>query len=333
MNAQSNTRLGIALMIATSVVFAAQDGISRHLASEYNVLMVVMIRYWFFAAFVLAVASRRHGGIRSAARTEQPGLQILRGVLLAAEICVMVTAFAILGLVESHAIFAAYPLLVAALSGPVLGEAVGWRRWSAILIGFAGVLIILRPGIGVFEPAAVIPLVSALMFALYGLLTRYAARRDSAATSFFWTGTVGAVAMTGVGVWYWEPMTARDWGWMAALCVSGATGHWLLIRCYEVAEASAVQPFAYFQLVFASIVGIAVFGENLAWNVAAGTVIVIGAGLYALWRERRLKDRGGAPLESPPRAARVALGEGTALAPKAPCRGAPMPDSLPGREP
>lgn len=287
MISETNTRLGIALMITVSVVFAAQDGISRHLASEYNVFMVVMIRYWFFAAFVISVTARRAGGLAAAARTSQPGVQALRGILLAAEICVMVTAFTVLGLVESHAVFAAYPLIVAALSGPILGERVGWRRWLAIAVGFLGVLFILRPGLGVFDPAAVIPLISAIMFATYGLLTRYVARADSTATSFFWTGTTGAVAMTLVGIWFWEPMTPTDWGWMGALCLTGALGHWLLIRCYEVAEASAVQPFAYFQMVFAAFVGISLFGEDLAWNVALGAAIIVAAGLFTLWRERQ----------------------------------------------
>ena len=285
---ESNTRLGILLMTATAIVFAVQDGISRHLAAEYNVFMVVMIRYWFFAAFVLTIAMRRSGGIRAAASTEQPFLQIFRGLLLAAEICVMVAAFTLLGLVESHAIFACYPLLVAALSGPILGEQVGWRRWAAIGIGFLGVLIILQPGLKVFSPYAFVALCSASLFALYALLTRYAARKDSAASSFFWTGTAGAVAMTLVGVWFWEPMIASDWAWMAALCVTGATGHWLLIRCYEVAEASAVQPFAYLQLVFAALIGITVFGEVLEPNVALGAAIVVIAGVFTLWRERQL---------------------------------------------
>ena len=283
--AEQNTRLGIWLMVATTFVFALQDGISRHLASEYNVLMVVMIRYWFFAAFVVSVAVRQ-AGLRAAAATEQPLLQAFRGLLLAAEICVMVLAFVLLGLVESHAVFASYPLLIAALSGPVLGERVGWRRWVAIGVGFVGVLIILRPGFTVFSPAALVPLLSASMFALYGLLTRYVGRRDSTATSFFWTGTVGAVFMTAIGIWFWEPMTAPDWVWMGCLCITGASGHWLLIRTYEVAEASAVQPFAYLQLVFASTIGLTVFGEELAWNVALGAAIVIAAGLFTLWRER-----------------------------------------------
>jgi drug/metabolite transporter (DMT)-like permease len=286
---ESNARLGIMLMVATTFVFAMQDGISRHLAGEYNVLMVVMIRYWFFAAFVTAIAARKAGGVRAAAATSQPWLQGFRAVLLVAEICVAIWGFTILGLVESHAVFACYPLLIAALSGPVLGESVGWRRWAAIGVGFVGIVIILEPGIGVFQPAAIIPLVSALMFALYGLLTRYAARRDSAATSFFWTGTVGMVAMTAVGAWFWEPMTGGDWLWMGLLCLTGAGGHYLLIKTYEVAEASVVQPFAYFQLVFASIMGVILFDEVIRANVALGAAIIVAAGLFTFWRERQAR--------------------------------------------
>jgi drug/metabolite transporter (DMT)-like permease len=288
---EQNTRLGITLMIATTFVFAVQDGISRHLAADYNVLMVVMIRYWFFAAFVIALSARKRGGLRAVVKSRFPMLQAFRGVLLAAEICVMVAGFVLLGLVESHAVFAAYPLMIAALSGPILGEKVGWRRWAAIGVGFIGILIILRPGMGVFQPAAIIPLIAAGMFALYGLLTRYVGRVDSAATSFFWTGVTGSVAMTAVGIWYWEPMSPPDWIWMGLLCMTGALGHYLLIRAYEVAEASAVQPFAYFQLPFASTVGVIVFGESLAMNVVLGASIIVGAGLFTLWRERARAKR------------------------------------------
>ncbi len=287
--AEQNQRAGILLMVATTFVFALQDGISRHLASEYNVFMVVMIRYWFFAAFVVAVAARRAGGLRAAAATSIPWLQAFRGVLLVAEICIMVLGFTYLGLIESHAVFACYPLLIAALSGPVLGERVGWRRWLAIAVGFVGVFTILEPGFGVFQPEAVIPLVAALMFALYGLLTRYAGLRDSAATSFFWTGTVGMIAMTAVGIWFWEPMTPPDWAWMGALCITGALGHYTLIKCYELAEASAVQPFAYLQLVFASLIGLTVFGETIRANVAFGAALIVAAGLFTLWREQRAR--------------------------------------------
>ena len=286
-----DTRLGIWLMVATTVVFSFQDAISRHLAGEYNVLMIVMIRYWFFAAFVVAVAARQAGGVRKAAATRQPGLQIARGLLLAAEVCVMVLAFVVLGLAATHAVFAAYPLIVAALSGPVLGERVGWRRWTAIAAGFVGILIILDPGSDALQASALIPLAAALGFALYSLLTRRAARLDSAAVSFFWTGTVGAVFMTVVGIWFWEPMAPRDWGWMALLCCTGAFGHWLLIKTYEVAEAGAVQPFAYLQLVWASALGLLLFGETLAPNLVLGASIVVGAGLFTLWRSRKAAGR------------------------------------------
>ncbi|NDW00070.1 DMT family transporter [Salipiger sp. PrR002] len=285
--AQQNTRLGIWLMVLTTFIFSVQDGLSRHLSEATNVYMVTMVRYWFFALFVLTLAARHKGGLRAAAKSGQPLLQAFRGVLLVLEICVMVSAFVYLGLVESHAVFACYPLLIAALSGPVLGEKVGWRRWSAIGIGFLGILIILQPSGGVFSPLAAIPLLAALMFALYGLLTRRVARTDSAATSFFWTGTVGVATATLIGMWFWEPMSASDWAMMAALCVTGATGHFTLIKCYEVAEASAVQPFAYLQLVFASALGMLAFGETLRPNVALGAAIITCAGIFTLIRARK----------------------------------------------
>jgi drug/metabolite transporter (DMT)-like permease len=289
--AEDNTRLGIGLMVLTMMVFAAQDGLSRHLAGEYNVIMIVAIRYWFFAGFVIAFSARKAGGLRAVAATRIRWVQILRGVVLAVEICVMVYAFTLLGLVESHAVFASYPLIVAALSGVILGERVGWRRWSAIVIGFIGVLVILNPGRSVVSVAAFVPLVSAAMFALYALLTRYAGRIDSAATSFFWTGVAGAIAITPLGLWTWEPMSAPDWGWMGLLCVSGALGHWLLIRAYEVAEAGAIQPFSFLHLVFAATVGILVFGESLAFNTALGGAIVLAAALFTVWREGVAKRR------------------------------------------
>lgn len=273
-------------MVGTTMVFAIQDGLSLHLSSTYNVYMVVMVRYWFFAAFVMTVSAKQAGGLRNAARTKQPILQGFRGVLLAAEICIMVTAFTLLGLVESLAIFSAYTLIVAALSGPILGESVGWRRWAAIGVGFCGVLIILQPGIGVFSPYAIIPVISAFLFALYSLLTRYVARLDSTATSFFWTGVMGCVLMTMVGAFHFENMTSNDWVLMLCLCCTGATGHWMLIRCYEVAEASAVQPFTYLQLVFGSTIGVLIFGEAVKLNVAVGAAIVVTAGLFTLWRAR-----------------------------------------------
>ncbi|HVG49791.1 MAG TPA: DMT family transporter [Rubellimicrobium sp.] len=292
---RNDPRLGIALMALTSLIFSAQDGLSRHLAEATNVYMVVMIRFWFFAGFVVLLGRAQQGSILGAARTGQPLVQIARAVLLVAEICVTIYAFTVLGLAQSHALFAACPLLIAALSGPILGERVGWRRWTAIGVGFAGILVILRPGVAVFDPRGFIALAGALMFALYSLLTRLASRRDSSATSFFWTGTVGALAMTVVGLPMWEPMSPADWAMMLALCAMGATSHWLLIKTYEVAEAAIVQPFAYMQLVFVTIIGVTVFDETLHTTTVIGASIVVAAGLFTLWRERVRRLRETAP--------------------------------------
>lgn len=285
---KQNERLGILLMIITTIVFASQDGLSKYLATEYNVYMVVMIRYWFFAAFVISMSSRRTGGIKRVAKTKSPILQIFRSLILVAEMCITILAFTLLGLAETHAIFASYPLIIAMLSGPILGEYVGWRRWLAISIGFIGILIILNPGNGIFSPYALVPLAGAILFALYGLLTRYVGQYDNSSTSFFWTGVVGSIAMTVVGLNFWDPVSKSDWSIMLLLSASGVVGHYLLIKCYEVAEASAVQPFAYLQLIWASMIGIIIFGEQITTNVLIGACIIVGAGLFTLWRERKV---------------------------------------------
>ncbi len=285
---KQNERLGILLMIITTIVFASQDGLSKYLATEYNVYMVVMIRYWFFATFVISMSSRRTGGIKRVAKTKSPILQIFRSLILVAEMCITILAFTLLGLAETHAIFASYPLIIAMLSGPILGEYVGWRRWLAICVGFIGILIILNPGNGIFSPYALVPLAGAILFAIYGLLTRYVGQYDDSSTSFYWTGVVGSIAMTVIGLNFWDPVSRSDWSVMLLLSASGVVGHYLLIKCYEVAEASAIQPFAYLQLIWASMIGIIIFGEQITTNVLIGACIIVGAGLFTLWRERKV---------------------------------------------
>ena len=274
-------------MAVTMLIFAVQDGISQYLAGEYNVFFIVMVRYWFFALFVVILCSKQPGGLRKAISTKQPFLQVFRGALLALEVIVMITSFTLLGLIESHAIFSIYPLLVAALSGPVLKEFVGWKRWSAIFIGFIGVMIILKPSNNVFSLEAIIPLVAALMFALYSLLTRYAARQDTSMTSFFWTGLIGAVVMSIVGSGYWIALKPVDWAWLGLLCILACLAHYLLIKCYELSEASSLQPFAYLQLLFATIIGLWIFSEKLEVHVVMGAFLVVLSGLFAIWRERQ----------------------------------------------
>ena len=278
---------GIWLMIAAVSVFAAQDGFSRHLAETYNTFMVIMIRYWFFAVFVLVLAWRQPQGFLAAVRTRHPWLHLIRASLLIAEVCVIVQGYTLIGLINSHAIFAVCPLLVAGLAVPLLGERIAWQRWAAIGTGLAGVLIILQPGSGVFSLASLLPLAAATMFALYSLLTRLTTRDEPAFVALFWSGVIGAILVSIVGLPNWEPMVGADWLWMTIYALLAVAGNWLLIRCYEVAEASSVQPFAYLQIVLVSLIGIVVYDEVLRTPVIIGGGIVVAAGLFALVHSRR----------------------------------------------
>lgn len=274
------------LMVGAMFVFGTQDALSRYLAGSYSVLGVLLIRYWFFAGFVVVRALRAPGGWRQVVRSNRPVLQSLRGVMLVVQVWMMVTSFTLIGLVEAHAIFACYPLIIAALAGPVLGEHVTLRRWLAIGAGALGVLLILRPGAGLFAPASLLVLLAALNFAAYGLLTRVVGLHDTPETSFFYTGMAGAIAITLATPWIWTPIAVQDWFWMGLLCVSGSMGHYLLIRALSISEASRLQPLAYFQLIFASAAGVIVFGEHLQPMTVAGAALVVGAGLFNLRASR-----------------------------------------------
>ena len=284
---QDKPRRGITLMIATTVVFAAQDGLSRYLAESYNVITVVTIRYFFFMCFVFAFCAIQQGGVRAVANTKQLTLQIGRGLVLVAQICVAIFSFTTVGLVHFHAVFASYPLMIMALSVPILGETVGWRRWIAVLIGFSGVMLILRPGSAMFSSASIMPVLAALLMASYGLMTRFAARNDSPLTSFFWTAIAGGVAMMCIGPFFWRPPVGMDWFWMGLLCLTGTGGHYLLIRALDATKASTTQPFTYLQLVFASSIGVFIFADELDPMLIIGGAIIVGSGLFALRRSRQ----------------------------------------------
>ncbi|MRX50967.1 EamA family transporter [Paracoccus sp. S-4012] len=282
----ARNRRGILLMCVVSLVFAIQDSLSRELGSEYSPFLVVMLRYWFMVIFVSVIVSRAPGGFRAAARSRRPWLQIARALLLIADIVLAIFAFVRLGLVNAHAIMASYPLMIVALSGPILGERIGWRRWTAVGVGFMGMMIVLRPGSGAMSPDMLFALGAAATFALYGVLTRLASRHDPSTVSFFWTSIGGAAAITLVGLMHWEALAPADWLLLAALCLCAATSHWLLILAYEMAEASVLQPFAYTQLMWIVIIGTVFYSERLAPNVVVGVTIIVGAGLFSLWRAR-----------------------------------------------
>jgi drug/metabolite transporter (DMT)-like permease len=287
MTSSRNPTLGIWLMVAAVATFAAQDAFAKHLAGTYSTQMVIMIRYWVFAGFVILLALRQPGGPSSAIRSTRLPWHVVRSCLLVAEICLIVWGYTQIGLINSLAVFSVCPLLIVALSGPILGEAISWQRWAAVGAGLVGVLIILRPGMGVFSWAAILPLASAAMFALYSVLTRLTTRDEPTFPAFFWPGVIGAVLMTAIGVPQLTPMLPQDAGFLAVYCGLSILSHWLLLKCYEQVEASRVQPYSYLQLVFVTGIGMAVYGEVLELPVAIGGVIVVAAGLYALSLERK----------------------------------------------
>ena len=274
-------------MVATMAIFALQDGLSRHLAASHHPIFIVMVRYWAFAAFVIVLTANRPGGLATAARTAHPFVQMLRGLMLAGQICVVTYCFDRLGLATTHSILSSYPLLVAMGGALILGERVTWRQWFAIIVGFAGILVLVQPGTRVFDPLAFVPLACACVFAGYVLLTRWVGRRDPSSTSFFFTGIGGAVGISLIGPFFWSTFSGTDWLFMGALCITGALGHFLMIKAYEYAEASQLQPFAYLQLVLAAAIGVTVFGETLDATFFIGASLVAGAGLFALLGTRR----------------------------------------------
>ncbi|MDH3668871.1 MAG: DMT family transporter [Paracoccaceae bacterium] len=288
----NDTLLGIRFALIATLAFAVQDATSKYLAGLYPPEFFIMIRYWLFAVFVTVLAARRAGGLRAAIRTRMPRLQVFRGVLLAAQIVVIVTSFDRIGLAATHAIFALHPLLATLIAVPILGERIGWHRAAAVAVGFVGVLVILRPGSEVFGWASMIALMAAAMMSLYTVSTRMVGRADgSAAPAFFYLGVAGAAALTLVGPFYWTPMAWADIGWLLLHSGVAMLGHYFLIRALEVTEAVRVQPFTYLQMIYAVPIGYLVFGEAVDGWMIVGMGLVVAAGLYAIWREARVRGQ------------------------------------------
>ena len=282
---QNNVLLGIGLMVVTTFMFSTMDGVSRYLAENNNVFTLVTMRYWFIAIVMAITCLFVKDSFQKVLYTKQPFTQFSRGLILSLNNCLVVYTFTLLGLVETHAIIACYPLIVAGLSVPFLGEKFGWRRWTAIFIGFVGVIIILRPTTNVISEGAIYALVGAIMFAVYLILTRYVSRLDKAITSFFWAGIGGSVTMTIISFFIWENILKEDFLWLLIMCVLSASSHFMMVKTLQVAEASVIQPFSYLQLVFGSIIGVTIFSESIDLMIVVGVTIVIGAGLFTAWRE------------------------------------------------
>ena len=286
---QNNVLFGITLMVITTFMFSSMDGVSRYLAEKNNVFTLVTMRYWFIALVMMVTCLFIKNRISDIFNTKQPYIQFSRGVILSLNNCLVVYTFTLLGLVETHAIIACYPLIVAGLSVPFLGERFGWRRWMAIFTGFIGVIIILRPNTNVITEGSIFAIVGAIMFAVYLILTRYVSRSDTAITSFFWTGIGGTVTMSLISLFIWDNILKEDHLWLLLMCILSAGSHFMMVKTLQVAEASVVQPFSYLQLVFGSIIGVTIFSERIDLMIIVGALVVIGSGLFTTWREYKIK--------------------------------------------
>jgi len=262
------------------LIFATQDGITKVLVRDLPVAQMIMVRYWAFVFFAVGYAAYQ-GSLRASVRSAKPRLQITRALLGVADVALFAFGLRFLGLAEMHALYAVFPLMTLGLAGMMLGEFIGLRRWIAAAVGFAGTLVILRPGAGVFELVALIPLVSAFGFALFNILTRRISQHDSFATNMLYMAVVGAIAMTCLGAPGWVDPTWDQWCLITVLSTTGVVAQLLLIQSLRYATAGTLQPFNYALLVFATAIGVMVFGEVPDGWTIAGAVLVIAAGIYA----------------------------------------------------
>jgi drug/metabolite transporter (DMT)-like permease len=287
---------GIALMCAAVATFSCLDATGKYLLRYMDPLQIVWARY--FGAFVLAFIFLNPVTRPKMMRTTRPFLQVGRSTLLLGSTALSVFALRYLQLDEALAILFSTPLLVALLCVPLLGEWVGWRRWTAISVGFLGVLIVARPGFGGLHPAALLTFAGAVCYALYAISTRVLARTDSSETTLFYSNLVGAVAMLPIVPFVWSaPQSALVVALMVLIGALGSGGHYLLIRGHRLAPASALAPFIYTQMIWTTALGFLVFGDvPHYWTIVGGSIVIV-SGLYLLHRETvRGKTEPSAPV-------------------------------------
>ena len=263
--------------------FAVMDGIGKHLTGTYTIHQILWVRYALFVLLLLLLAQRQ--GFGHTVKTRNLRLQIIRALLLVCESATFMLSFKFLPLADTHAIAASAPLIVTALATIFLSERVGLRRWTATMIGFCGVLIIIRPGVGVFDPIAILPVMAAVLFAIYQIMTRHL-RGDSAETTLFYTGAIGFVALSLTVPFGWAWPTSGDWLLLLLVGLFGMSAHWLLIVALRAAPASLLQPYTYTLVLFATVVGLVGFGDIPDAITIFGGAVVIGSGLYTFHREK-----------------------------------------------
>ena len=282
--------IGIALMCGAVACFACLDAMAKYLGGHMDMLQVVGVR--FASAFLLALIFFNPLSRPGLLITSRPALQIGRALLMLGTTVFNFFAFRYLQLDEALAIMFSTPFLVAIMAGPLLGEWVGWRRWAAIGVGFAGVLIVIRPGLGGMQWAALLSVIAAFCYAGYGITTRILSlsSRDSSETTLFYTNFIGLLVMLPVLPFVWTtPSTALDVVLLLAVGAFGSFGHFMLIVGHRMAPASVLSPFIYTQLLWATTLGYLVFG-NLpnVWTLTGGG-FVVASGLYLFYREQKVK--------------------------------------------
>ena len=279
-----NKTTGILFIVSAVLCFSIMNGITKYLSEFYNVITLNMFRYWFFAVFLFFIHSNKNKSIVIVSKSKNRILQTFRGSMLAIQMCFAHYCFLKLGLIETSAIFAVGPLMVTALSIIFLNEKVGWQRLAAIAFGFIGIIIILRPGMKVFDPLSVLALGCALSYAIYQILTRFVSTFDTSETSFFYTGITGALILSFVGPFFYIDVLKSDWILILMICFLGTSAHYFVIKAYHYSEASLLQPFNYLQLVVVSLIGMIFFNETLEIPVLIGSLMVVSAGLFTFWR-------------------------------------------------
>jgi drug/metabolite transporter (DMT)-like permease len=286
---------GIALILAAVALFPVMDAMAKHLVVEYDVIQVVWARYVFhlgflFLLFLLRATTRPRW-------TRNIRLQIARSVLLMTATVLFFNALRFIPLADAVAINFTAPLLMVALSIPLLGEHAGPRRWVAVAIGFLAMLIIIRPGTGVFHWASFLVLGAATCYALYQIVTRRLSATDHPLTTLFFSGLMGAIVFTILVPYFWRWPSAIDWVLLALVGIVGALAHYALIRAVEGAAVSLLAPFSYTQIIMATAIGYLWFGDFPDRFTILGAAIIILCGLYIAHREAvaaRVKAVGGA---------------------------------------
>ncbi|MBI3512495.1 MAG: DMT family transporter [Proteobacteria bacterium] len=282
--AQSDILRGILLMTAAVSMFPFINAAAKHLSADYPITEVMWARFAGHLVFVvLAFFPRQRWSLFS---TSRPLMQVTRSSLLLGSNGLFVAAIGQLPLATASAIGFAAPFIVTALSVPVLGERVGIRRWSAVVVGFAGVLLVIRPGAGFANWATLLVLASTATYATYQVITRLIALHDKPETGIVYAGLVGTVVMSAIAPFEWRlPGSALDWLAFACLGFFGGFGHYFVIKALRLGPAAVIAPFGYGELIGSVVIGYYVFGNFPdAWTWL-GAAIIVGCGVYIAYRE------------------------------------------------